>query len=742
MRIKTQLYQANFIKGSEVTTVTLPHTWNALDGQDGGYDYYRGACKYEIALPNPSQGMQQFIEFEGANHQAEVFCNGQRLGIHKGGFSTFRFELTEHLSPSNNVLTVVVDNQCPDIYPQKADFTFFGGLYRPVHFVEVTPAHFDLLKNGTQGVFVTPRSTGRTRIDAFVVNREDCNVHVALKDASGAVVAEADHAALAHTVFEVQVDNPALWNGTVAPTLYTAEIQLLKNGQVVDAVEQRYGYRSFHVDPNSGFYLNGASYPLHGVARHQDRKDKGWAISEEDHKQDMELIQEIGANTLRLAHYQHSQYFYDLCDEAGMVVWAEIPFISALIPGEAAKDNTLSQMQELIAQNYHHPSICFWGIGNELTMGGEPDELYLNLMELNALAKKLDPSRMTTIAHLSAVNAKHPHNFITDLLGYNIYLGWYMGEISDNGPHLDNLYRMLPDTPLSVTEYGADALIKWHSASPKNHDYTEEYQALYHESMLQIFETRPYLWATFAWNMFDFAADARNEGGAKGFNSKGLVTYDRTVKKDAFYAYKAAWTTDPMVHLCGRRFTDRAPGQWDVKVYTNCSQVALILNGTVLETKEAQHHVCVFHDVPLRSGSNTLIAEAECIRDEMILNGVDTANKDYELPPEAIVAGNWFDEETGETMCLQFPEGFCSIHDTMGELMANPQAAAVFGEYRAMLGSTGRNTNGAGGADARSMIQMVKSFSLEQLLKVAGVNLSPIEIIKLNNKLNRIPKNS
>ena len=344
MGTKTLLTKAMFAKQNEtMAAVTLPHTWNAFDGQDGGNDYWRGVGTYTIELPNPTAGKKQYIEFQGANHVATVYCNGRELGTHKGGFSTFRFDLTPAILPEGNVLTVVVTNGKSDIYPQNADFTFYGGLYRDVNFIEVNEAHFDLLKHGSDAVLVTPHVAGKTRVDLFPVKACGCDVVVKLKDAEGNVVAEGKEAATEHTVIKLDVANPHLWNSMEDPYCYACEATIEKDGEVLDTVEVKYGYRGFHVDPERGFFLNGKAYPLHGVSRHQDRLDKGWAISKEDHEQDAALIKEVGANTIRLAHYQHYQYFYDICDREGFVLWAEIPFISQYIPSEEAYENTISQ---------------------------------------------------------------------------------------------------------------------------------------------------------------------------------------------------------------------------------------------------------------------------------------------------------------------------------------------------------------------------------------------------------------
>ena len=732
MRTITQLTEALFAKdGDAPVKVALPHTWNAQDGQDGEDDgaYWRGMGSYHLDLPAPIPGTRQYIEFQGANHVATVYCNGREIGTHRGGFSTFRYDLTEAMTEKENILTVEVTNAPSDVYPQMADFTFFGGLYRPVRLIQVPAAHFDLLKTGTTGLFITPHVAGLVRVDAFPVNAEGCTVRVDLCDASGAVVATGTAPAEAHTVLKLQVADPHLWNGRIDPYLYTAKATLLDGGDEMDEVTATFGFRSFHVDSNQGFFLNGKSYPLHGVARHQDRLDMGWAITPKEHAEDIALIQEVGANTIRLAHYQHDQVFYDLCDQTGMVIWAEIPFISRFNPSQAAHDNTISQMTELIAQNYNHPSICFWGISNEITIGGETEPLYQNLCELNALCKRLDPSRLTTMAELTMVPMDSEHVYITDVLSYNHYYGWYMGDVSENGPWLDEFHKKNPDRPVGISEYGAECILSWHSAKPENHDYTEEYQAYYHHEMLKTFAQRPYIWSTHVWNMFDFAADARDEGGCKGRNNKGLVTYDRKIKKDAFYVYKAYWTTEPMVHVSGRRFTDRAPGERTVTVYTNLPEVTLLLNGEVVGTQPAVDHAAVFPELPLQDGANTITARAGDVEDTITLNGVAESNPAYVLPKDDTKAGNWFvpegEDAPGE---LEFIEGHFSINDKIGDILAHPVAGKILSE---MFDRAGVGTG---------MMGMLSGFTLANMLKMAGKNMPASVPFALNDKLNKIAK--
>ena len=742
MRMKTLLTQALFAKqGEALSTVALPHTWNALDGQDGGADYWRGIGIYQIDLPNPTEGMKQYIELQGANHVATVYCNGRELGTHKGGFSTFRFDLTAAMQKEGNVLTVVVSNAKSDIYPQNADFTFYGGLYRDVNFIEVADAHFDLLLDGTDAVFVTPHNTGKTRVDLFPVNAEGCTIHVELKNAEGVVVGSADTDASEHTHALIDVKNPHLWNGMEDPYCYTCEASIIVDGEVVDTVVVTYGYRSFHVCPNTGFWLNGKNVPLHGVARHQDRLDKGWAISKDDHAEDIALIKELGANTIRLAHYQHDQYFYDLCDRTGFVLWAEIPFISQFIPSQEAYQNTISQMTELVAQNYNHPAICFWGISNEILIGVDREDLRQNLRDLHELAKAMDPSRLTTMAQVSMTPMDSEHNHITDVVSYNHYFGWYGGEVEENGPWLDRFHALHPDKCLGVSEYGAENILLWHSAEPENHDYTEEYANHYHQEMLKTFAARPYLWATHQWNCFDFSADARNEGGIQGRNNKGLITYDRKTKKDAFYIYKAWWNPEPMVWVSGGRFVNRAPEERSVIVYTNCDEVTLVVNGVAVATKASVDHMVTFENVPLNDGENTVSAHSGDVQgNEIILCGVAEHDYSYDLP-DGNQGVNWFDDPELVAMkkAFKYPKDAYSIKDKMGALMDNPQTAAILGGLmQAFMG--GNAMMASMGEMSPEMMQFMRNMRLNDALKMAGSAVSMQMKLQLNQALNQIKK--
>ena len=742
MRNVTLLTEALFAKhGQSFETVALPHTWNALDGQDGGADYWRGIGTYEIKLPDPTKGKKQYIEIQGANHVATVYCNGRELGTHKGGFSTFRFDLTPAMKETGNVLTVTVSNAPADIYPQNADFTFYGGLYRDVNFIEVEPAHFDLLKVGTSGVFVTPHVSGKTRVDLFPVGAEGAQLKVVLTDAEGNVVGTGETAATEHAHVLIDVAEPHRWNGVADPYLYTLTATVECGGEVKDTVVIPYGYRSFHVDSNTGFHLNGKSLPLHGVSRHQDRYNKGWAISKADHEEDVALIKELGANTIRLAHYQHDQYFYSLCDKTGFVLWAEIPFISQFIPSKEAYDNTISQMTELVAQNYNHVAICFWGISNEILIGPDREDLRKNLRDLHKLAKSMDPSRLTTMAQVSMTPMDSEHNYITDVVSYNHYFGWYGGEVEDNGPWFDKFHALNPDIPLGVSEYGAENILSWHSAEPENHDYTEEYANHYHQEMLKTFAKRPFLWSTHQWNCFDFAADARNEGGVQGRNNKGLVTYDRKTKKDAYYLYKAWWNPDPMVFVSGGRFVNRAPEERNVIVYTNCDEVTLVVNGVDVATKKAEDHMITFENVALNDGENTVTAFAGDVKaNEIVLCGVAEHDYSYDLP-DGNQGVNWFDDPAAVAMkkAFKYPKDAYSIKDKIGALLGNPQTAAILGGlFQSMM--SGNSLMGSMGEMSPEMMNFMNAMRLSDALKMMGASFPMEAKLKLNQALNAIKK--
>ena len=637
---KTQIINDNWLfryhDGTE-TVLNIPHTWNAKDGQDGGNDYWRGTCVYEkiFSAPDHSPEERVYLQFDGVNTSAAVTLNGAVVMTHDGGYSTFRCDITDYLKPDNH-LAVAVDNSVNDrVYPQKADFTFYGGIYRTVKLIVVNQHHFDLDHFGGPGIAVHAEVTGK---DAAVWvrtwhNAENGTVSILLKDADGNVVAAGQG-----TDTEILIPNVHLWDGLEDPYLYTCEATLTVEGAVVDAVSARFGARYFHVDPQKGFFLNGRSYPLRGVCRHQDWKGIGNALHKQHHDTDMAMIREIGANTIRLAHYQHDQYFYDLCDEYGFVVWAEIPYISEHMPN--GRENTISQMKELIIQNYNHPSICVWGISNEITISTkDKKDMMDNHRVLNDLIHEMDPSRPTTLACYAVCGPFNPvAHKVSDIVSWNLYLGWYVPGMFLNNFWVDFFHWKYPNRCLGYSEYGCECMPNLHSAHPRRGDQSEEYQCLYNEYMLKFFHKRPFMWATHLWNMFDFAADARNQGGEPGMNHKGLVTFDRKTKKDSFYIYKAWWSKEPFVHICGKRFVDRVETINEVKVYSNQDTVTLYANGKKVATKTGNY---VFTFKVHNLGQMQLEAVSGDLRDTAVIRHVVKPNMSYKLPKDGGNGGNW-----------------------------------------------------------------------------------------------------
>ena len=616
--------------------VDIPHTWNAIDGQDGGNDYWRGTCLYEETFPKPEFGADQrvYLEFRGVNASARVALNGSEVGSHDGGYSTFRWDVTDFLAEENR-LTVHVDNSRNDrVYPQKADFTFYGGIYRDVLLLIVHKDHFELDYCGGEGLKITSGvdgRDGRVRVETFH-RTAGAQVRVRLTDAAGKTVAIGTG-----TDITLAVANVRLWDGVKDPYLYTCEVTLVVDGMEVDRVSARFGVRTFHIDPEKGFFLNGHSYPLHGVSRHQDWKGTGSALTREHHERDMALIREMGANTIRLAHYQHDQYFYDLCDQYGMVVWAEIPYISEHMPN--GRENTISQAKELVTQNYNHPSIVVWGVSNEITISTKDKaDMLDNHRALNDLYHELDPTRLTTLACYAMCGPFNRSAHITDLVSWNLYLGWYVPGLFLNDLWMGFFHLRYPKRPLGYSEYGCEAMPNLHSSRPRRGDHTEEYQCVYNEYMLECFAKHPYLWATHLWNMFDFAADARDQGGEPGMNHKGIVTFDRKTKKDSFYLYKAWWSGEPFVHICGRRYVDRPEAVTTVKVYSNQSKVALYANGKLIEEKSGGK-VFTFQ-VPLE-GEVELKAVSGTLTDQCAIRRVEQPNPAYKLQGKSSNSANW-----------------------------------------------------------------------------------------------------
>ncbi|SKA82523.1 beta-galactosidase [Clostridium sp. USBA 49] len=735
--------------------VNVPHTWNAIDGANG-FNFYKGACWYrkKFLINSLEEKNKIFIEFNGSNSITDVYVNGNYIGQHRGGYSTFRFDITDVVEfGGENVLSVKVDNTVvDDVYPQMADFTFYGGIYRNVNIIVTDDVHFDLMDYGSKGIYIIQEDVSHEKasltIKAKLVNDslEDKKIRfwTDILDLEGNVVTYAAKEVMIskgenkEIKVPVIIEKPILWNGRKNPYMYKAKVYMTSFNDTIDELLIPFGVRFFRVDPEKGFYLNGEHIRLKGVSRHQDRKDMGWAITEKEQIEDMELIKEIGANSIRLAHYQHNQYFYDLCNKEGMVVWAEIPFISVMSKNDIEGINAKQQMIELIRQNYNNPSIFFWGIQNEIQIGGDRIETRKLVKELNELAKKEDPTRLTTMANVMFVDDKDEYNYITDVVGYNKYYGWYQGKVEDFEEWLDNFHKVNPNVKLCISEYGAEGIIQYHTNNPKVKDYTEEYHALYHEKVWKIFEKHAFLWATYVWNMFDFGANIRDEGGVKGRNNKGLITYDRKIKKDAFYMYKAHWSDEKFVHITSKRFVDRAEDKITVKVYSNCDNVTLYINDKKLETKIGNDKIFIFENVELKEGLNEIKAVSKqndtLLKDIAKFNKVNQPNPSYQVPQKdkSGIVSNWFkmpdlsDIKVEEIEKIEITDDVYSTHCTFDEIMKNEEAKAILKKY-------------LGNFEEQPMYNMMKSMKIDDVASMEDM-LNEKVIYMLNKELTKIKK--
>ena len=729
---------------AEWKVLDLPYTWNGEDGQDGGNDYFRGKGYFAKTLSKADFGSndEYYLQFDGVNSSAEIYFNGKKIAEHHGGYSTFRVKVED--IKDNNLLVVVADNKANDrVYPQTADFTFYGGIYRDVKIISVNKNHFDLDYYGAPGIKVTPEIKGKDaeiEVEVYLKKKDNCKVRYEII-ADGEIIATKTEDGDDDAEFEIK--NVHLWDGLKDPYLYTAKATLIVDGEEVDEISTRFGCREFKIDPEKGFILNGREYSLRGVSRHQDRPQIGNALLYEHHKEDIDLIVEMGANTIRLAHYQHSQDFYDLCDEAGLIIWAEIPYISRHMAN--GYDNTVSQMKELIAQNYNHPSIVVWGLSNEITIAGASDpHLLKNHRDLNDLCHKMDKTRPTTIAAVSMCTIDSEYIHISDVVSYNHYFGWYGGSTEMNGPWFDEFHKKYPKTPIGLSEYGCEAL-DWHTSEPVQGDYTEEYQAYYHEELIKQIAERKYLWATHVWNMFDFAADARAEGGENGMNHKGLVTFDRKYKKDSYFAYQAWLSEKPMIHLCGKRYIDRVEDTTKVTVYSNCDEVELFANGVSVGKQKKGRYPFFYFNVK-NEGETALVAKAGGLEDSGVIRKVDKPNEDYIMKEEGSVI-NWFEINT--------PDGYYSINDTIGDIMSTAggkiAAVKILLKAKKALSSGKDGKTEVAGFDTsgikfnasmlKGLYAMASGFTVKRVFSmIGGGKFTKEQILEINAILNKVKK--
>jgi Glycosyl hydrolases family 2, TIM barrel domain/Glycosyl hydrolases family 2, sugar binding domain/Glycosyl hydrolases family 2/Domain of unknown function (DUF4982) len=604
--------------------IDLPHTWNAEDGYDGGSNYFRGDGWYrkQIKVADSLVGKRFYLHFDAANLITDVYVDGQHIGQHRGGYAAFRFDLTPYIMPGvEQELAIKVNNERNnDIAPLSADYTFFGGIYRDLSLIVTDQDHMELMDYASAGVFLHQESLtdkhADVRAQINLINNDaqaiDRVLEVSVVNAEGEILdskTQSVSLAASQKISEsvnLSIENPRRWHGVEDPYLYQVAVKLMDGKRVVDSITQPLGLRTFQVDPEKGLLLNGKYYDIKGVNRHQDIEGKGWALTDEDHKRDFEIIAEMGTTGMRLAHYQHDPYVYQLMNEMGFVTWAEIPVINEVPESQAFEDNAADQLKELIRQNFNHPSILFWGVSNEVSMTGLTPGGVEILKRLNTLAKEEDDSRLTT----AAVLGHHQGDdiwYVNDIVAQNVYYGWYYEKIADIGRWADESRAAFPNRAFGVSEYGAGAGPSIHTAEPKKGDHTEEFQNLYHEGNWNELKQRPFVWSKFIWNMFDFAVDARDEGERPGMNDKGLVTYDRKTYKDSFYWYKANWSKEPVLYVTSRRFTERKRAEVDVKIYTNLKEAELQLNGKSIGSKsQTDEHKLIWEGVELAMGENTI----------------------------------------------------------------------------------------------------------------------------------------
>lgn len=599
--------------------VSIPHSWNAKDGITP--EYYRGVgeYRYQLEVSSPMLKKRIFLRCEAVSQVADVFVNGEYVGIHEGGFNAFCFELTRFLRKGSNLIEIrastTKDN---NIAPLAGDFTVFGGIYRPISLLLLPEVCITPLDFASSGIYIRQKTNAGksrlsilTKVDTGKRVIKNLTVRTSLFDAKGKLVGRnatqqyAQKKYTAHFINNLDIDDPILWEGRKSPYLYRVFVEIMKGNTVIDTLSQYTGLRYCKVDAQKGFSLNGKPYKIKGVNRHQDREDKGWAISYEDQRQDMEIIKEIGANGIRLAHYPHSDFFYSLCDKEGMLVWAEIPLIGKASPNAGFAENVKLQLIELIRQNFNRPSIFCWSLFNELSEG----DVKGLVKELNELAHDEDPGRFT----VAAANIENrPENKVTDIMAYNTYPGWYWGDPSTMKSSLVHWNRLVGEKGIAVSEYGAGANV-WHHwdeqtqrKAPKADGifHPEEWQSVVHEQNYRAISESSFVWGSFVWNMFDFASASRNEGSLQGMNDKGLVTYDRKIKKDAFYFYKSLWSEDPVLHITSKRYVARRDSVVCIKVYSNCDNIVLKVNGKVAGAPVKKDNIYAWDNILLKKGEN------------------------------------------------------------------------------------------------------------------------------------------
>lgn len=705
--------------------IALPHTWYK-DGES-----YKGTALYKKRLLlSCGSEKKVFLNFEAAERWCEVFVNRHYAGGHKGGYSAFTLDITEYCDVDgyNDIYVFVCNRSWDEISPLTGDFTVFGGLYRNVNLMVTEKICFDRTYFGTSGVIaradLNSDGDGVIQTETHVLCMDETLVKQVYQ-----VFAPDNQLVFScempwKETFEFSIENPVRWEVLGTKALYRLHTELWSDGKMMDSLDISFGFRRVFVDPEKGFFLNGNHLKINGVAKHQDYGGVFHATGMEQWSQDIGDILDIGANSVRLSHYQHPQAMYQLCDELGLIVWAEIPMLK-MTEHTALFENACLQLKELILQNMHHPCICFWGIQNEIAMFGEHEWMYEKLEKMNELVKKLDPARISACANLFCVENSSPLNRITAAVGYNIYFGWYYGEMKDNREFVDQFHRDNPDLALGITEYGVDCNPAFHSECPKVKDYSEEFQALYHETVYPVFRERDYIWGTYVWNLYDFSSEIREEGGVKYKNGKGLISYDRNIKKDAFYYYKAQWSAVPFVKIGESRFVNRTNPEITIKVYSNQKEVSLYVNGET-HTRYSENGIFLFHNIGLKHGDNNVKAISGDCMDEAVFRRGEQPDSSYVFvdPNPGLNVKNWFLDEVEEA--LMFPEGRFSIRESCAALLENDEAMTVIREFSPEL--------------AKAMKERQSFMPLERILSYMKKEISEEQCKTLNQRLTEIEK--
>ena len=754
MRISSPLNQNwSFAKaGEEAILVNIPHTYNAVDGQDGSR-MYRGDAAYckTWTMTEAEASRHHYLEVGASALESDVIINGSQAYHTRCGFSMYRVALDDYLKVGENTIEIRVTNRHDNsLYPAMADFSFYGGVYREVRMVSDDAIHFCETDESRDGIILFPEiddaNTGSLKVKASITKEADfacccqakCVLEIKTPDGQVVMTSEAD--AEENVEFNLTIADAHRWDGLADPFLYTAVVSVkAADGTVFDSRSLEFGFRTVDYCPEKGFLLNGRPYQLKGVARHQDFGGLGNAITRKELETDLALIMEIGANSVRSSHYQHMDEWYTMCDRAGLLVWAEVPVISAIAQKKAADQNAFDQLRKLIAQARNHTSIYCWGVQNEVAMMTKNEYSFDLTRRLAEYSKELDPSRMTAQANEHTTESTCPINDHTDILGYNLYFGWYYGEIPDLQYRLDDIRAAHPTSPIILTEHGVDTNPRFHSLTPHKTDYTEEYQLLFLSNAIKTIEERPWMAGSYVWAMFDFGSAGRNEGGTKGKNQKGLVTADRKLKKDAFYLYKATWSKEPFAYIAGRRFINRPQTETDITVLSNLTRLQLIVNGVMVEEKTDITPMTVFEKVALVAGENKVEvvgwdADLKAYSDAILVCSVEEPDPSYVLPVIKTDNGSavdWF-KNVDPSLTEEYkekplrPEGF-TLDSIVGDIYNVEGAKAVFLKYLAPLSENPRFEQTMDFISVRSLIKFSRMDIPETLLKTVEVELNAFD---------------